>query len=73
MAKRSCVVTWYIDGNSKKRQRYIKTNLLGGLSDEEKQELLVSPLKRTLKSAGIEMAEADGDDNFVLKVKSTSW
>ena len=43
------------------------------LSDEEKQELLVSPLKRTLKSAGIEMAEADGDDNFVLKVKSTSW
>ena len=41
------------------------------LSDEEKQELLVSPLKKTLKSAGIEMAEAD--DNFVLRVKSTSW
>ena len=41
------------------------------LSDEEKQELLVSPLKKTLKNAGIEMAEAD--DNFVLRVKSTSW
>ena len=45
------------------------------LSDEEKQELLVSPLKKTLKSAGIEMAETDGEDNdnFVLRVKSTSW
>ena len=45
------------------------------LSDEEKQELLVSPLKKTLKSAGIEMAETDGEDSdsFVLRVKSTSW
>ena len=45
------------------------------LSDEEKQELLVSPLKKTLKSAGIELAETGGEDNdnFVLRVKSTSW
>lgn len=42
------------------------------LSEEEKQELLLNPLKQSLKSAGIELAESAGEEkqNFVLRVKS---
>jgi len=41
------------------------------LTDEEKHELLLSPLKRTLNSAGIELAESEGEEkqNFFLRVK----
>ena len=63
-----------LDAGSEDRERVkdpLSSALSTVLSDEEKQELLVSPLKKTLKSAGIEMAETD--DNFVLRVKSTSW
>ena len=59
------------DDSERVKEDPLSSALSTVLSDEEKQELLVSPLKKTLKSAGIEMAETD--DNFVLRVKSTSW
>ena len=63
------------DDSERVKEDPLSSALSTVLSDEEKQELLVSPLKKTLKSAGIEMAETDGEDNenFVLRVKSTSW
>ena len=63
------------DDSERMKEDPLSSALSTVLSDEEKQELLVSPLKKTLKSAGIEMAETDGEDNdnFVLRVKSTSW
>ena len=63
------------DDSERVKEAPLSSALSTVLSDEEKQELLVSPLKKTLKSAGIEMAETDGEDNdnFVLRVKSTSW
>merc|ERR1712080_379241 len=50
---------------------HLSSALSSILSDEEKQELLLSPLKKTLKSAGIEVAESDGAEKqkFVLRVK----
>ena len=59
------------DDSERVKEDPLSSALSTVLSDEEKQELLVSPLKKTLKSAGIEMAETE--DNFVLRVKSTSW
>jgi hypothetical protein len=41
------------------------------LSEEEKQELILSPIKKTLKSAGIEVGESE--ENFVLRVKLNKY
>lgn len=59
------------DQSSENSQDHLSSALSSILSDEEKQELLLSPLKKTLKSAGIEVEEKDGAEKqkFVLRVK----